>query len=243
MGNIIIKVENLSKVYLTGQIGHGTFIRDFESWYAKVRRKIDPYRVAEAQTTHSAGKIWALKNVSFEVCSGEIIGLRGQNGAGKSTLLKILSRVTLPTSGKITGKGRLISLLEIGAGFHTELTGRENIFLNGAMLGMTRSDIRMHLDEIVDFAGISDYLDTPVKRYSSGMYVRLAFSAATHLNSQIIILDEVMAVGDTSFQQKCLLKIKNLSKNDGRSIIVVNHNTIHDSFFDREIKLVRGQIM
>lgn len=244
MSEIAIKVENLSKVYLSGQIGHGTFIRDFESWLARVKQKKDPYQQIGNNTNLPANSIiWALKNIHFEIYTGEIIALKGNNGAGKSTLLKILSRVTLPTSGKITGKGRITSLLEIGAGFHPELTGRENIFLNGAMLGMRTSQIRNHFDEIIHFADIEEHLETPVKRYSSGMYMRLAFSVAAHLESEILIFDEIMAVGDLSFQQKCLHKIKQLSKAKGKTVLLVSHNTENiQSFCDREITLVKGQI-
>ena len=171
-----IKAENLSKVYLSGQIGHGTLIRDFESWLAKISGKPNPYRSIGTLNCQPVNLLtWALKNVSFEIASGEIVAISGNNGAGKSTLLKILSRITLPTSGRVTGKGRITSLLEIGAGFHPELTGRENIFLNGAMLGMRKSQVKMHFDEIAEFGDLLSHLDTPVKRYSSGMYMRLAF--------------------------------------------------------------------
>lgn len=244
MSAIAIKAENLSKAYLTGQISHGTLIRDFESWLAKIRKKANPYQQINAvKNMPSNSIIWALKNINFEIATGEIIAITGNNGAGKSTLLKILSRVTLPTSGKITGKGRITSLLEIGAGFHPELTGRENIFLNGAMLGMQKSQIKDHFDEITQFADIEGHLETPVKRYSSGMYMRLAFSIAAHLDSEILIIDEIMAVGDSSFQQKCMDKIKNLSKEQGKTILLVSHNTKNiKSICSREISLVSGQI-
>jgi len=244
MSTIAIKAENLSKTYLTGQITHGTLIRDFESWLARVRKKEDPYqRIDKAKNMSANPVIWALKNVSFEINTGEIIAITGDNGAGKSTLLKILSRVTLPTYGKITGKGRLISLLEIGAGFHPELTGRENIFLNGAMLGMHKSQIKGHFEEITHFADIEGHLETPVKRYSSGMYMRLAFSVAAHLESEIMIIDEIMAVGDSSFQQKCVDKIRKLSKENGKTILLVSHNAKNiKQLCNREIALVKGQI-
>ena len=244
MKTTAIIVENLSKVYLPGQIGHGTLIRDFESWLARIRGKPDPYRSTDKFSQHPANApTWALKNVNFELAAGEIVAIAGSNGAGKSTLLKILSRITLPTSGRITGKGRITSLLEIGAGFHPELTGRENIFLNGAMLGMRKSQILMHFDEIAEFADLQLHLDTPVKRYSSGMYMRLAFSVATHLESEILMLDEVMAVGDSSFQQKALYKIKELCKKEGRTILIVSHDPKPlYTVCDRQITLLNGQI-
>ncbi|TCD00802.1 ABC transporter ATP-binding protein [Pedobacter psychroterrae] len=244
MSAIVIKAENLSKVYLKGQISHGTLIRDFESWLARFRKKADPYQqIDKVRNTPGNDKIWVLKNINFEITKGEIIAITGDNGAGKSTLLKILSRVTLPTSGKITGKGRITSLLEIGAGFHPELTGRENIFLNGAMLGMPKSQIKDHFDEITRFANIKEHLETPVKRYSSGMYMRLAFSVAAHLESEIMIIDEIMAVGDSSFQQKCIDKIKQLSKENAKTILLVSHSAKNiKSLCCREIALVKGQI-
>jgi lipopolysaccharide transport system ATP-binding protein len=244
MNNIAINVENLSKAYRTHSIGHGTLIRDFESWLAKMRRKPDPYKLTENENgSHSPHLIWALRNISFQVAKGEIILLTGSNGAGKSTLLKILSRITLPTTGKIIGYGRINSLLEIGAGFHPELTGRENIYLNGAMLGMKKYEIHQHLDQIVDFSALLDHIDIPVKRYSSGMYMRLAFSVAAHLQSEILILDEVMAVGDALFQQKCYSKIRHLSRTEGRAILLVSHNTNIPPVFDRELKLSQGRII
>lgn len=244
MCDIVIKAENLSKAYTTGQIGHGTIIRDFESWCARIRKKADPYRqIGHVPNLPENSIIWALKNINFEIYKGEIIAITGNNGAGKSTLLKILSRITQPTSGKITGKGRITSLLEIGAGFHPELTGRENIFLNGAMLGMRKSQIKNHFEEITRFADIDGHLETPVKRYSSGMYMRLAFSVAAHLESEILIVDEIMAVGDSSFQKKCLGKIKTLSKENSKTILLVSHNNKNiKSFCTREIALLKGQI-
>lgn len=245
MNTIAIKVENLSKSYLIGEFGHGTLIRDFESWLARIRQKANPYQqIKGAQSDSLNTVVWALRNISFDIAAGEVIALTGNNGAGKSTLLKILSRVTLPTAGKITGTGRITSLLEIGAGFHPELTGRENIFLNGAMLGMCKRQIKARFNEIVDFADLKLHLETPVKRYSSGMYMRLAFSVAAHLESEILVIDEVMAVGDSAFQQKCLYKIKQLSKKEGRTIIIVSHNIKNiKSFCDREIALVQGQTL
>ncbi|MDQ0640898.1 lipopolysaccharide transport system ATP-binding protein [Pedobacter sp. W3I1] len=226
--NIAIKVENLSKAYQLGQIGTGTISRDLERWYARIRGKEDPFlRIGESnnQNTKSESDIvWSLKDINFEIEQGDAVGIIGRNGAGKSTLLKILSKVTSPTTGKISGKGRIASLLEVGTGFHPELSGRENIFLNGAILGMRKKEIQRKLDEIVDFAGIERYLDTPVKRYSSGMYVRLAFAVAAHLESEILIVDEVLAVGDAEFQKKCLGKMGEVSKGEGRTVLFVSHN-------------------
>lgn len=226
--SVIIKVENLSKVYQLGQIGTGTISRDLERWYARIRKKEDPYlKIGETndQTVKSKSNIvWSLKNINFEIEQGDTVGIIGRNGAGKSTLLKILSKVTAPTTGKISGKGRIASLLEVGTGFHPELSGRENIFLNGAILGMRKKEILRKLDEIVDFAGVERYLDTPVKRYSSGMYVRLAFAVAAHLESEILIVDEVLAVGDAEFQKKCLGKMGEVSKGEGRTVLFVSHN-------------------
>jgi len=228
MSDIAIKVENLSKAYQLGQIGTGTISRDLERWYAQIRGKADPFlRIGESndQSTKSeSGVVWSLKDISFEIEQGDAVGIIGRNGAGKSTLLKILSKVTTPTIGKISGKGRIASLLEVGTGFHPELSGRENIFLNGAILGMRKKEIQRKLDEIVDFAGVERYLDTPVKRYSSGMYVRLAFAVAAHLESEILIVDEVLAVGDSEFQKKCLGKMGTVSKGEGRTVIFVSHN-------------------
>ncbi|MCZ4244696.1 ABC transporter ATP-binding protein [Pedobacter punctiformis] len=228
MSKIIIKAENLGKAYQIGQIGTGTISRDLERWYAKIRKKEDPFlKIGEtnAQNIKSESDVvWSLKDINFEIEQGDAVGIIGRNGAGKSTLLKILSKVTAPTTGKITGKGRIASLLEVGTGFHPELSGRENIFLNGAILGMRKKEIQRKLDEIVDFAGIERYLDTPVKRYSSGMYVRLAFAVAAHLESEILIVDEVLAVGDAEFQKKCLGKMNEVSKSEGRTVLFVSHN-------------------
>ncbi len=228
MKNIAIKVNNLSKAYQLGEIGTGTISRDLERWYAHIRGKEDPFlRIGETNDRSTKGTsdiVWSLKDLNFEIEQGDAVGIIGRNGAGKSTLLKILSKVTAPTSGKITGKGRIASLLEVGTGFHPELSGRENIFLNGAILGMRKHEIKRKLDEIVDFAGIERYLDTPVKRYSSGMYVRLAFAVAAHLESEILIVDEVLAVGDAEFQKKCLGKMGEVSKGEGRTVLFVSHN-------------------
>ncbi len=228
MNNIAIKVENLSKAYQLGEIGTGTISRDLERWFAKVRGKEDPFlRIGETNDRNSKGNsdvVWSLKDINFEIEQGDAVGIIGRNGAGKSTLLKILSRVTSPTTGKISGRGRIASLLEVGTGFHPELTGRENIYLNGAILGMRKKEIARKFDEIVDFAGVERYVDTPVKRYSSGMYVRLAFAVAAHLESEILIVDEVLAVGDAEFQKKCLGKMGEVSKGEGRTVLFVSHN-------------------
>ncbi|MFN0293160.1 ABC transporter ATP-binding protein [Pedobacter helvus] len=226
--SIAIKAENLSKAYQLGQIGTGTISRDLERWYARIGGKEDPYlRIGETNDRTSKGNsdvVWSLKDINFEIEQGDAVGIIGRNGAGKSTLLKVLSRVTSPTTGRITGKGRIASLLEVGTGFHPELTGRENIYLNGAILGMRKKEITRKFDEIVDFAGVERYIDTPVKRYSSGMYVRLAFAVAAHLESEILIVDEVLAVGDAEFQKKCLGKMGEVSKGEGRTVLFVSHN-------------------
>ena len=203
---IAIRVENLSKAYQLGEIGTGTLSRDLERWFAKVRGKEDPFlKIGETNDRTIKGTsnvVWSLKDINFDIQEGDAVGIIGRNGAGKSTLLKLLSRVTSPTSGNIKVKGRIASLLEVGTGFHPELTGRENILLNGAILGMRKKEILKKFDEIVDFSGVERYIDTPVKRYSSGMYVRLAFAVAAHLESEILIVDEVLAVGDAEFQRK-----------------------------------------
>jgi len=222
----VISVENVSKAYRLGQIGGGTLKEDFGRWWAKLRGKPDPFlKIGEEHHSRKMGELfWALDGVSFDVKQGEVLGIIGRNGAGKSTLLKILSQVTTPTSGQIKIKGRIASLLEVGTGFHPELTGRENVFLNGAILGMTKAEIRKKFDEIVEFSGVKEFIDTPVKRYSSGMYVRLAFAVAAHLEPEILIVDEVLAVGDAEFQKKCLGKMESVSKNEGRTVLFVSHN-------------------
>ncbi|KHJ36988.1 teichoic acids export ATP-binding protein TagH [Pedobacter glucosidilyticus] len=223
-----IKVENLSKAYQLGEIGTGTLSRDLERYWAKLRGKEDPFlKIGEANDRTQKGTsdiVWSLKDLNFEIEQGDAVGIIGRNGAGKSTLLKILSRVTSPTTGSVKIKGRVASLLEVGTGFHPELTGRENIFLNGAILGMRKAEIKKHFDAIVDFAGVERYIDTPVKRYSSGMYVRLAFAVAAHLESEILVIDEVLAVGDAEFQKKCLGKMNDVSKREGRTVLFVSHN-------------------
>jgi len=225
MSNVVISVENLSKEYRLGQIGTGTLSRDINVWWAKVRGNANPMlRLGETDHGNRAGEsLWALKDVSFTVEQGEALGIIGRNGAGKSTLLKILSRVTAPTSGRVKVKGRIASLLEVGTGFHPDLTGRENTYLNGAILGMTRREVHRKLDEIVAFAEIERFIDTPVKRYSSGMYVRLAFAVAAHLDPEILVVDEVLAVGDVEFQKKCLGKMGDVT-HEGRTVLFVSHN-------------------
>jgi lipopolysaccharide transport system ATP-binding protein len=227
--NIAIKVENLSKAYQLGQIGTGTISRDLERfWATRIRGKEDPFlkigQINDRTVKGESDIVWSLKDINFEIEQGDAVGIIGRNGAGKSTLLKLLSRVTAPTTGNIKVKGRIASLLEVGTGFHPELTGRENIYLNGAILGMRKKEITRKFDEIVDFSGVERYIDTPVKRYSSGMYVRLAFAVAAHLESEILIIDEVLAVGDAEFQKKCLGKMGEVSKGEGRTVLFVSHN-------------------
>lgn len=228
----IIKIENVSKQYRLGSIGTNTLKGDLQRWWFNMRGLPDPTLIIGQENalinrnSNSSNDeyIWALKDISFDVQQGEVLGIIGKNGAGKSTLLKLLSRVTSPTTGNIKVKGRIASLLEVGTGFHPELTGRENIYLNGAILGMTKTEIRSKLDEIVDFAGIAKYIDTPVKRYSSGMYVRLAFAVAAHLEPEILIIDEVLAVGDAEFQKKAVGKMRDISSGEGRTVLFVSHN-------------------
>lgn len=231
--SIVIKAENISKQYRLGLIGTNTLKGDIQRWWYNFRGLPDPtlmvgqvnsLRNSDLKKNSQDEYVWALRDINFEVEQGEVLGIIGKNGAGKSTLLKLLSRVTAPTTGNIKIKGRIASLLEVGTGFHPELTGRENIFLNGAILGMTKAEIGSKFDEIIDFAGIEMYIDTPVKRYSSGMYVRLAFAVAAHLEPEILIVDEVLAVGDAEFQKKAIGKMQDVSKNDGRTVIFVSHN-------------------
>ncbi len=224
MSDTVIKFENLYKQYRLGTIGTGTFYGDVQSWLAKVRGKEDPNSKIGDNPNQKNGRFYALKDINAEIHAGDAIGIIGRNGAGKSTLLKVLSRVTAPTKGKVYIKGRISSMLEVGTGFHPELTGRENIFLNGAILGMRKSEIEKKLDEIIEFSEIEKFIDTPVKRYSSGMYVKLAFSVAAHLDSEILVMDEVLAVGDMKFQQKCLGKMDNAANNEGRTVLYVSHN-------------------
>jgi lipopolysaccharide transport system ATP-binding protein len=224
---VVIKAENVSKLYRLGQVGTGTLSHDLKRWWALTRGKEDPYMkvgVENDRTKKSnSDYAWALQDINFNVERGDTLGIIGKNGAGKSTLLKILSRVTTPTKGEIKVRGRIASLLEVGTGFHPELTGKENIYMNGAILGMTKREISSKFDEIVDFAGVELYINTPVKRYSSGMYVRLAFAVAAHLEPEILIVDEVLAVGDAEFQKKCLGKMGDVASH-GRTIIFVSHN-------------------
>lgn len=228
MSDIAIKFENISKQYRLGLVGTGTLLHDINRWWYTVRGKEDPYlkigEVNDRSSRASSKYIWALKDITFDVRQGEVLGIIGKNGAGKSTLLKLLSRVTSPTTGSIMAKGRIASLLEVGTGFHPEMTGRENIFMNGSIMGMTKAEIKRKLDEIVDFAGVEKYIDTPVKRYSSGMTVRLGFAIAAHLEPEILVVDEVLAVGDAEFQKKAIGKMKDVSTSQGRTVLFVSHN-------------------
>jgi len=225
MSNLAIKVEHLSKMYRLGEINNGTLWQDIQTWAAIKRKKEDPNsKIGENKYKGDKDHFWALKDVSFDINQGDRVGIIGKNGAGKSTLLKILSRITTPTEGTVKIKGKVASLLEVGTGFHGELTGRENIYLNGAILGMRKRRIDEKLDEIIAFSGIEQHIDTPVKRYSSGMYVRLAFAVAAHLDSDILIADEVLAVGDAEFQKKALGKMQDLSTGEGRTVLFVSHN-------------------
>ncbi|WP_040251234.1 ABC transporter ATP-binding protein [Psychroserpens mesophilus] len=228
MSQIILKVENISKQYRLGVVGTGTLSHDLNRWWHKIRGKEDPYlKIGAANNRSVASKssyVWALRDISFELQQGEVLGIIGKNGAGKSTLLKILSKVTSPTQGQIKTKGRIASLLEVGTGFHPELTGKENIYLNGAILGMTKREIKNKEQEIISFSGCEGYIDTPVKRYSSGMRVRLAFAVAAFLEPDILVVDEVLAVGDAEFQKKAIGKMQDISKQDGRTVLFVSHN-------------------
>jgi lipopolysaccharide transport system ATP-binding protein len=221
---IAVRISGVKKMYKLGQIGGGTLQADLQSWWAKIRGKEDPNSIiGEGERIH--GKTFmALNGIDLTVHKGEAIGIIGRNGAGKSTLLKILSRVTAPTYGEIDIYGRITSMLEVGTGFHPEMTGRENVYLNGAILGMTREEIDAKMDEIIEFSEVSDFIDTPVKRYSSGMFVKLAFSVAAHLDSEIMIMDEVLAVGDINFQQKCLRKMREVAAKEGKTVFYVSHN-------------------
>lgn len=244
----VIKVENLSKVYQLGEFSTGSLSQDIERWWLRMRNKEDRFlKIGETNDRTVKGEsnmVWSLKDISFEVNQGDAIGMIGRNGAGKSTLLKILSRITTPTTGSIKLKGRVASLLEVGTGFHPELTGRENIFLNGSILGMRKQEIKQKFDEIVDFSGVQRYIDTPVKRYSSGMYVRLAFAVAAHLESEILIVDEVLAVGDAEFQKKCIGKMNDVSKGGAKTILFVSHNmTAINSLCKKVIYLKHGHIV
>jgi lipopolysaccharide transport system ATP-binding protein len=255
--HLAISVERVSKEYQLGTINHGTLHRDLQSWWARVRGRPDPNAIIRDEQGVSASsempsvtqvqsssneRFLALDDVSFEVRKGETFGIIGKNGAGKSTLLKILCRVTAPTSGRARIRGRIASLLEVGTGFHPELTGRENVFLNGAILGMTRAEIRRNFDDIVDFSQLSRFIDTPVKRYSSGMYVRLAFAVAAHLDAEVMIVDEVLAVGDYEFQKKCMEKLRSVTA-QGRTVLLVSHNmTVVQALCSRAILLRQGRL-
>lgn len=242
-----LKAENISKKYRLGQVGTGTLSHDLNRFWHTIRGKEDPYlKIGDTNDRTTKGKseyVWALQDIDFEIEQGDAVGIIGKNGAGKSTLLKILSKITRPTTGKIFSNGRISSLLEVGTGFHPEMTGRENVYLNGAILGMTKKEITRKFDEIVDFAGVEKYIDTPVKRYSSGMYVRLAFAVAAHLDSEILIVDEVLAVGDAEFQKKCLGKMGDISKGEGRTVLFVSHNMAAvQNLCNKGMLLKNGQI-
>lgn len=228
MSNTVIEFNNVGKQYILGSIGTGTLSQDLNRWWANIRGKEDPYlKIGETNDRTQKGEsrfVWALRDINFKVEQGDVVGIIGKNGAGKSTLLKILSRVTSPTIGDIKIKGRIASLLEVGTGFHPEMTGRENIFMNGSIMGMTKAEIKSKFDEIVDFAGVAKYVDTPVKRYSSGMMVRLGFAIAAHLEPEILVVDEVLAVGDAEFQKKAIGKMQDVSKGEGRTVLFVSHN-------------------
>lgn len=247
MSDIILKAKNISKQYRLGLVGTGTISHDLNRWWYKVRGKEDPYlKIGESNdrsTKGSSDYVWALKDINFEVKRGEVLGIIGKNGAGKSTLLKILSKVTGPTTGEIKTKGRIASLLEVGTGFHGEMTGRENIYLNGAILGMTKKEIGSKIDEIIDFSGCQRYIDTPVKRYSSGMTVRLAFAVAAFLEPEILVIDEVLAVGDAEFQKKAIGKMQDISQGEGRTVLFVSHNMAAvRNLCDRCMVLENGKI-
>lgn len=228
MSEVVIKVEKLSKIYRLGQVGTGTLSHDLNKWWYKILDKDDPYskisQINDRTKLNNSNYVYALKDISFQLNKGDVLGIIGKNGAGKSTLLKLISRITSPTQGSIKAKGKIASLLEIGTGMHQEMTARENIFLNGSILGMTKSEISSKFDEIIDFSGCKMYVDTPVKRFSSGMRVRLGFAVAAFLNPDILIVDEVLAVGDAEFQKKAISKIKNINSNEGRTILFVSHN-------------------
>jgi lipopolysaccharide transport system ATP-binding protein len=248
MSNTVIKIENLSKIYRLGEIGTGTLSHDLNRWWQmNIRGKDDPYALVGGVNDRTAKArkgehIAALKDINLEVKQGEVLGIIGKNGAGKSTLLKVLSRVTSPTTGSISVKGRLASLLEVGTGFHPEMTGRENIYMNGTIMGMRKWEITRKLEEIVEFAGVAKYLDTPVKRYSSGMKVRLGFAVAAHLEPEILVVDEVLAVGDAEFQKKAIGKMQDVSTNDGRTVLFVSHNMASvKTLCSRGIQLVNGE--
>ena len=241
---IMLKIEHVSKVYKLGEIGGTSLNSELKRVWAKFRKKEDPTKKIGAKDYNKGEKFTALDDISFEVKKGERVGIIGHNGAGKSTLLKLISRVTGPTQGKIYLNGRVASMLEVGTGFHHELTGRENIYMNGAILGMTKKEIDSKIEQIIEFSELRQFIDTPVKRYSSGMYVKLAFSVAAHLDSEIMIMDEVLAVGDMAFQNKCLQKMRDVSEEEDRTILYVSHNmnTIRQ-LCDRVVVLSKGKII
>jgi homopolymeric O-antigen transport system ATP-binding protein len=247
--DLILKVENISKQYRLGTVGTGTIADDLTRWWHLVRGKEDPFlKIGDTNARDKKGDsnyVWSLRDINFDVYKGDVIGIIGKNGAGKSTLLKILSRVTTPTTGSIKSNGRIASLLEVGTGFHPELTGRENIFLNGAILGMTKAEIKSKLDEIIEFSGCERYIDTPTKRYSSGMTVRLAFAVAAFLEPDILIVDEVLAVGDAEFQKKAIGKMKDISSGDnGRTVLFVSHNMAAvQNLCPKSILLQNGEVV
>ncbi|WP_310378316.1 ABC transporter ATP-binding protein [Flavobacterium sp.] len=248
MKDIILKAENISKQYRLGQVGTGTLTHDLNRWWHQVRGKENPYlRIGDTNDRSTKGEsdyVWALQDINFEVERGEVLGIIGKNGAGKSTLLKILSKVTAPTTGSIKSRGRIASLLEVGTGFNGEMSGRENIFLNGAILGMTKKEIASKIDEIIDFSGCERYIDTPVKRYSSGMTVRLAFAVAAFLEPEILVIDEVLAVGDAEFQKKAIGKMQDISRNGGRTVLFVSHDlSAISTLATRTIVLSNGSIL
>jgi len=245
--DIILKAENISKQYRLGQVGTGTLSHDLNRWWHQVRGKENPYlKIGDTNDRSIKGEsdyVWALQNINFEVERGEVLGIIGKNGAGKSTLLKILSKVTAPTTGSIKSRGRIASLLEVGTGFNPELTGKENIYLNGAILGMTKKEIASKIDEIIEFSGCERYIDTPVKRYSSGMTVRLAFAVAAFLEPEILVIDEVLAVGDAEFQKKAIGKMQDISRTGGRTVLFVSHNMAAiETLCTRVISMKNGSI-
>ena len=242
MSNTILRVENVSKYYKLGILGSGSLKKDLQGWW---RTKIlqNPVQT-EIDVKDSKDHIWALKNINFDIKEGDSLGIVGKNGSGKSTLLKTISRIVPPTTGSIKGRGKITSLLEVGTGFHPELSGRENLFLNGQILGMSKKEITSKLDEIIDFSGVERFLDTPVKRYSSGMYVRLAFSVAAHLNTDILIVDEVLAVGDSEFQKKCIGKMQDVTQKSGKTILFVSHNLLAlGNLCNKAICLSKGNLV
>ncbi|MDR2762716.1 MAG: ABC transporter ATP-binding protein [Planctomycetaceae bacterium] len=247
MSDFAIQVEHLSKEFHLGVIGRGTLYQDIQSWWARLHGREDPNSIIGAKNYEGHGKsnlFLALNDISFNVCRGETVGILGSNGAGKSTLFKIISQITYPSRGRVILRDRVVSLLEVGAGFHNEMTGRQNIFMNGAILGMSREEIIKKFDAIVDFANVEQFIDTPVKRYSSGMFVRLAFSIAVHLESEILLIDEVLAVGDVEFQKKCIAKMRELTQEENRTVLFISHNVESvRSLCKRAIYLEHGKLI